>query len=53
MDFFDFKEHWEMSLSDIELLKTEGATDRYCPLVKDISLDDQTLYEAVEPIKHE
>ena len=53
IDFFDFKEHWEMSLSDMELLKAEGAKDRYCPLVEDISVDDQTLYKAVEQIEYE
>ena len=52
VDFFDFKEHLETSLSDLELLKAE-ATDRYCPLMEDISLDDQTLYKAVEQIEQE
>ena len=55
-DFYEFKEHWENSLPDIELVKaTEGAmaTEAYRPLVEDISLDDEALCEAVEQIEYE
>ena len=48
-DFYDFTEHWQNCLSDKELIDGE----RYCLLVEDISLDDDTLYEAVEQIEQE
>ena len=51
-DFYDFTAHWQNSLPDLDLVsaKEEG---RYCPEVEDISLDDETLYEAVEQIEFE
>ena len=49
-DFYDFKEHWENCLSDMDLVAAEEP--RYCPVAEDISLDDETLYEAVEQIEH-
>ena len=54
-DFYDFTELWNINISDMELVQAEtgGAMDRYMPLVEDISLDDQTLYKAVEQIEHE
>ena len=54
-DFYDFTEHWQNCLSDKELIDGErpGSGSWYCPLVEDISLDDDTLYEAVEQIEHE
>ena len=30
-----------------------SATEKYSPLVEDISLDDDTLYEAVQQIENE
>ena len=50
-DFYDFKEHWENCLSDMDLVATEEP--RYCPVVEDISLHDETLHEAVEQIENE
>ena len=50
-DFYDFTEHWQNCLSDKELIDREGP--QYCPVVEDILLDDDTLYEAVEQIEHE
>ena len=53
-DFYDFSEHWQNSISDMDLVATEGCSShRYCPVIEDISLDDDTLYEAVEQIEHE
>ena len=54
-DFYDFTEHWQNCLSDKELIdgKRLGPGSWYCPLVEDISLNDDTLYEAVEQIEHE
>ena len=54
-DFYDFTKHWQNCLSDKELIDGErpGPGSRYCPLVEDMSLDDDTLYEAVEQIEQE
>ena len=53
-DFYDFTEHWNTSITDMELLVAEGPLSaKYLPVVEDISLDDDTLYEAVEQIEHE
>ena len=53
-EFYDFTEHWQNCLSDKELIDGERPRPgSYCPLVEDISLDDDTLYEAVEQIEQE
>ena len=51
-DFYDFSEHWQNSISDMEPLARERPS-RYTPVVEDISLDDETLYEAIEQIEQE
>ena len=55
-DFYDFTKHWQSSLADMELVevaKKAMASGRYCPLIEDISLDDDTLYDAVTQIESE
>ena len=53
-DFYDFSEHWQNSISDMDLVSAEGCSShQYCPVIEDISLDDDTLYEAVEQIEYE
>ena len=53
-DFYDFTEHWNNSTTDMELLAAERPfSGKYSPMVEDISLDDDTLYEAVEQIEQE
>ena len=55
-DFYDFMEHWQNSFLDMELVavaKVEVSNPRYWSVVEDISLDDDTLYEAVEQIERE
>ena len=38
----------------MELIEAEGSlSGKYSPVVEDILLDDETLYEAVEQIEHE
>ena len=37
----------------MELVVSEAPCGSYCPVVKDISLDDEALYEAVQQIEHE
>ena len=53
-DFYDFRDLWANALPDEELLRaTESSPERYCPIVEDISVDDDTLYEAVAKIEEE
>ena len=55
-DFYEFKEHWQTSISDMELIEAAErgpSAMNYCPVVEDISLDDDTLCEAVEQIETE
>ena len=41
-DFYDFKDHWQNSISDTELISGE-VPSRYTPMVEDISLVNDTL----------
>ena len=50
--WFDFKDLWQSNIGDTELVNAAEGTDKYCPLVKDISLDDETLYAAVQDIEN-
>ena len=50
-DFYEFKELWQNSIGDGELVQAMEAADRYTPMVEDISLDDTTLCKAVEEIE--
>ena len=55
-DFYDFRELWQSSICDKELVRATEmakAMKKYSPLVEDISLDDDTLYEAVQQIENE
>ena len=54
-DFYKFKEHWQSGLPlDMELLTVETCPDaQYCPVTEDISVDDNTLCQAVEAIEHQ
>ena len=52
-DFYEFRELWQGSLPDKDLVKAAENLDRYSPEVEDISLDDDTLYEAVAEIENE
>ena len=53
-DFYDFSELWNCgNVPDQVLIKEADKVDRYCPIVEDISLDDDTLCTAVEKIEKE
>ena len=55
-DFYDFSKHWSNSVPNMELIAAEATAKgdgRYCPVVEDISLDDEALYEAVTQIENE
>ena len=40
-------------MCDQELIQAAESIDHYSPVVEDISLDDTTLYDAVEQIENE
>ena len=54
-DFFDYSELWnnKMEYSDEELVRHVSNVEKYCPIVEDISLEDEVLCTAVEHIEKE
>ena len=53
-DFYEFSDLWQNGICDKELVTAvDVATERYCPMVEGISIDDDTLYEAVVQIERE
>ena len=52
-DFYEFRELWSNGMHDHDLIKAAEASEWYCPVVEDISLDNDTLYEAVAQIENE
>ena len=54
-DFFEFDKLWDSkcNVSDVDLLKHVENMEHYCPIVEDISMDDEILCSAVEKIKQE
>ena len=52
-DFFDYSELWSNYMEDCELLDSVNKLEAYCPIVEDISLDDNELCSAVEQIRME
>ena len=52
-DFYEFKELWSLNVSDSDLVTETNNIEHCCPIVEDISLDDNILYLAVEQINNE
>ena len=52
-DFYDFDELWDNSLTDSDLVQGVSKMEKYCPVVEDISMDDEELCKAVEQIEYE
>ena len=52
-DFNDFSDLRCSETSDTELVKEMEKLDIYCPIVEDISMEDDVLVKAVEQIKYE
>ena len=52
-DFYDFNELWESNTSDCDLVDHVERMETYCPIVENISMDDETLCKAVEKIEYE
>ena len=52
-DFYEFSDLWKSSVKDVELVEEVNKVERYCPVTEDISLDDDTLCQAVENVEEE
>ena len=52
-EFNDFSDLWCSDINDMDLLSHVEQVEHYCPIVEDISLDDETLCKAVEGIERE
>ena len=52
-DFFEFNELWSSNVTDKQLVEDSNKLEKYCPIVEDISMDDETLCAAVEKIEDE
>ena len=52
-EFSDCSELWVNEMDDSQLLEVVEQSERYSPIVEDISLDDNVLYLAVEQIETE
>ena len=50
-DFFDFNELWDNNVGNRQLVEDVEKLEKYCPIVEDISLEDNVLCEAVESIE--
>ena len=54
VDFFEFEDLWSTGVNDMELLQeVKHVEDKYCPVVEDISIDDEVLCSGVEKIEEE
>ena len=51
VDFFEFEDLWDSNVNNCDLVSEVNKMEMYQPVVEDISLDDDTLCEAVELIE--
>ena len=52
-DFYEFRNLWQSSVGDGELISEADKVEKYSPLVEAISLDDETLCSVVEEIEYQ
>ena len=52
-DFHEFEDLWDSNVNNCDLVSEINKVEMYQPIVEDISLDDETLCEAVESIEKE
>ena len=54
-DFYDFSELWNINsgVQDKDLVTYCDNMEKYCPIVEDISLEDEVLCHEVEKIEEE
>ena len=55
LDFFDFDDLWHngAEVDDKDLVQNVEKLEKYCPIVEDISLEDEVLCSEVEKIEEE
>ena len=52
-DFCDYSDLWKSNITDGELIQECQKMEKYSPIMEDISLDDDALYNAVQKIETE
>ena len=52
-DFYDFNELWSSNVNDEELVLETNRVEKYCPIIEDITIEDDILCDAVEKIEEE
>ena len=52
-DFYDMSSLWDKQVTDSEMMEINLDRQVYCPIVEDISLEDEVLRDAVERIESE
>ena len=50
-DFDDYSNLWNSEMSDMELVCETNKVEKYCPIVEDISIEDDVLCQEVECIE--
>ena len=53
VDFNDNLDLWQSEMDDSELVSVVSHLEKYCPIVEDISIDDNELCSVVESIENE
>ena len=52
-DFYEFRNLWLNGVGDEDMIKATENTEPYSPIVEDISMDDDSLCQAVKQIERE
>ena len=53
VDFHDTSNLWDNNMTDQDIMDTVNHMEKYCPVVEDISIEDEVLCSAVEQIESE
>ena len=52
-EFDDYSSLWNSEVSDMDLVCETNKVEKYCPIVEDISMEDDVLCQEVEQIEKE
>ena len=52
-EFDDYSSLWKSEVSDMDLVCETNKVEKYCPIVEDISIEDDVLCQEVERIEKE
>ena len=50
-EFEDYSDMWKSNITDMELVNEVNKMEFYCPIVEDISIEDNVLCTTVEKIE--